>query len=367
MQPLILIADDQPDVLQALRILLKTEGFRAQTASSPQEILQAVSTGAPDLLLMDLNYSRDTTSGEEGLEVLDRLRRYPAPPPVLVMTAWGSIELAVEAMRRGAQDFVLKPWDNHKLMKTVRDQLQAPREARQQALKELALARQVQQEMLPRAAPPLRTLSLEASCRQAGAVGGDSYDFYELGPGRCGFSLADISGKGLASAMLMAHLVSALRMLMNQGGLALAERIQDLNQQFRQATGPERFATLFAAEYDDATRTLRYANCGHVPPVVLRAGGAVERLGPTCPVVGLLPEYRAESAEVRLAPGDMLAVYSDGIPDAPTPQGEFGDEGFLNLLRAEPGASAEQLTAKIAAASLSPQFDDMTLVLARAR
>jgi sigma-B regulation protein RsbU (phosphoserine phosphatase) len=282
------------------------------------------------------------------------------------MTAWGSIELAVEAMRRGAQDFVLKPWDNFKLVQTVRSQLQAPREARQQALRELSLARQVQQEMLPQKAPALRTLQLDAFCRQAGAVGGDSYDFYALGEGRCGLALADISGKGLASAMLMAHLVSALRMLMTQGSLSLEQRMQELNRQFKEATGPERFATLFAAEYDDATRTLRYVNCGHVPPVVMRAGGEVQRLDTTCPVVGLLPVYRAEAAEVKLAPGDLFAVYSDGIPDAPTWQGEFGDEGLIDLLRRKPLAGAQELTEEIAAGALAPQFDDMTLVLARA-
>lgn len=365
MQPLVLIADDQPDVLQALRILLKTEGFRTQTACSPQEILQAIATGEPDLLLMDLNYSRDTTSGEEGLDILDRLRRFPAPPPVLVMTAWGSIELAVEAMRRGAQDFVLKPWDNSRLVKTVRDQLHGPREARQQAMRELALARQVQQEMLPHKSVALKTATLEASCRQAGAVGGDAFDFYQLAPGRAGFALADISGKGLASAMLMAHLIAALRTLMEQPGMPLERRIEELNRQFREATGPERFATLFVGEYVDDRRALRYINCGHVPPIMIRPDGQVTRLNSTCPVVGLLPKYAAEVAEVQLEPGSTVAVYSDGIPDAPTINGEFGDDGLARLLALRPFMTPDQITDKVAAETLAPQFDDMTLVLLR--
>jgi DNA-binding NtrC family response regulator len=119
----LLLADDQPDVLEALRLLLKGEGYATRTARSPEEVLQALREQDPDLLLMDLNYARDTTSGQEGLQLLERVRERAPELPVVVMTAWGTIELAVEAIRRGARDFVEKPWDNDRLVSIVQNQL----------------------------------------------------------------------------------------------------------------------------------------------------------------------------------------------------------------------------------------------------
>src|SRR5919199_4265928 len=113
--PQVLIADDQPAVLDALRLLLKEEGWRVVTAARPVEILKAVEANALDAVVMDLNYARDTTSGKEGLDLLARVRALDATLPVVVMTAWGSVAGAVEAMRRGAADYVEKPWDDERL------------------------------------------------------------------------------------------------------------------------------------------------------------------------------------------------------------------------------------------------------------
>ena len=123
-QPHILIADDQKDVLEALRLLLKGEGFQCDTVTSPAGIIAALEEGDFDALLMDLNYRRDTTSGREGLDLLPQIRAFDATLPVIVMTAWGSVEGAVEAMRNGARDYIEKPWDNTRLMATVRTQLE---------------------------------------------------------------------------------------------------------------------------------------------------------------------------------------------------------------------------------------------------
>src|SRR5579883_870980 len=120
----ILIADDQPDVLEALRLLLKGEGFEIESATSPAAILAALETRDFDIVVMDLNYTRDTTSGQEGLDVLTKIQAIDAMVPVVVMTAWGSVDLAVEAMRRGARDFVQKPWDNARLMTIVKTQVE---------------------------------------------------------------------------------------------------------------------------------------------------------------------------------------------------------------------------------------------------
>lgn len=119
----ILIADDQPDVREALRLLLKAEGFVTETVSNPRTALEAIQTGDFDLMLMDLNYQRDTTSGQEGIDLLSRVQSIDSRLPVVVMTAWGSVELAVEAMRRGARDFIQKPWDNARLLSIIRTQV----------------------------------------------------------------------------------------------------------------------------------------------------------------------------------------------------------------------------------------------------
>src|SRR5215212_4205504 len=122
--PRVLIADDQPDVLEALRLLLKGEGYKIESAGSPAAILEAIDSEEFDAVLMDLNYARDTTSGQEGIDLISQLRAHDTTLPVVVMTAWGSVEVAVEAMRRGARDFVQKPWENARLLTIVRTQIE---------------------------------------------------------------------------------------------------------------------------------------------------------------------------------------------------------------------------------------------------
>src|SRR5436305_1130043 len=122
--PRLLIADDQADVLEALRLLLKGEGFKIETANAPAQVLGAIEERDYDAVLMDLNYARDTTSGQEGLDLLSRIQKLDGTLPVIVMTAWGSVDVAVEAMRRGARDFVQKPWDNARLLSIVKTQVE---------------------------------------------------------------------------------------------------------------------------------------------------------------------------------------------------------------------------------------------------
>src|ERR1700760_767197 len=142
----ILISDDQHEILAALSLLLKLNRFEVETADSPEAALKSGLAGQFDLLLLDMNYSRDTTSGEEGLELLSSLRKRGVTAPVVVMTAWGNVELAVEAMRLGANDFVQKPWDNHRLIKTIGQQLEEGQLRRRQSSQrrsEFEIARRV--------------------------------------------------------------------------------------------------------------------------------------------------------------------------------------------------------------------------------
>ncbi len=146
--PRLLVADDQPDILEALKLLLKAEGFDVETAASPRAVLAAVEARDFDALLVDMNYARDTTSGAEGLDLLSRVQGLESPPPVVVMTAWGSIDGAVEAMRRGARDYVEKPWDNRRLLATMRTQVELGRALRKSQRLEIE-NRRLRKEGLP--------------------------------------------------------------------------------------------------------------------------------------------------------------------------------------------------------------------------
>src|SRR5262249_21953030 len=146
--PRILIADDQPHVVEALQLLLKNEGFVPEAVNSPSAVMEAVRDRNFDVLLLDMNYARDTTSGAEGLELLSRVRQLDSSLPVVLMTAWASIELAVEAMQSGGRDFVQKPWDNQKLLSSLRRQIEEGRALREQK-REREDAREIQRRLLP--------------------------------------------------------------------------------------------------------------------------------------------------------------------------------------------------------------------------
>jgi phosphoserine phosphatase RsbU/P len=372
----IVVADDQPDVRVALSLLLKTEGHHVEAVGSPSALLDAVARGPVDLVLMDLNYTRDTTSGAEGLDLLSRLRARSGSLPILVMTAWGTIDVAVEAMRRGARGFVLKPWDNQALVRTVAAELaengrraapsgESTGETR--ARHDLAVARRVQTELLPRTKPALATLDYAGLCLQAGAVGGDVYDFIAMAPGMVAFILADASGKGVPAALLMANLQALLRSQAFRAKDDLAGFLRDVNAQFFASTATEHFATLFFGLYDDASRTLRFANCGHNPPLVLRARGDHESLLPNAPAMGLLERWSVTPALVRLEPGDWLLIYSDGVTEAGRSVGEeFGEQRLFEALRARrdlvPVELLPSLVGAVEAYAGVAHEDDLTLV-----
>jgi phosphoserine phosphatase RsbU/P len=365
--PRILLADDQPDVLMALRLLLKGDGCETESAANPEAAFQAAAVRPPSLVLMDLNYTRDTTSGQEGLGLLDRLQRLPDPPPVVVMTAWGSIELAVEAMRRGARDFVPKPWDNARLLETVRKHIAAA--PRTDAIaRDLEIARRVQRQLLPRTAPALASLDLDAHCLPAGRVGGDFFDYLHLGPGRTGIVLADISGKGVAAALLMANLQAAIRSLAPQIAEGLPCLLRALNAHFLASTAPEHFASLIFAVYNESSRQLAYVNCGHPPALVLRQPeGSIEFLAPTAPVLGVVEDYQPDPQTITLRPGDRFVLYSDGASEPfVDEEGLKGEHRLLELMQT-PHALQASAIAAVLAAEQEVQADDITIVIGRAR
>ena len=358
----ILVCDDQPDVLHAIGLLLKGAGYEAATVDSPRALLRRARSEQFDLILADLNYTRDTTSGDEGLDLLAGLEAQNNTAPVIVMTAWGSIDLAVEAMRRGACDFVQKPWDNARVLAAIRKQTDAERHRQS----ELEIAASVQQKLFPAAGRRLRTVDYAGSCLQAKGVGGDYYDFLDLGDGSVGFVLGDVSGKGMPAALLMANLQACFRTQAAAGSRRPAEILEGVHRHFYASTQADRFATLFFGVYEDRTRRMRYANCGHCAPLLLRADGGVERLEPTATMLGAFEEWSCGEDEVALQPGDTLVLYSDGVTEAANESGDdFGEERVIDAVRNSPGHSANErvnaIVNAVAAHSGSARMDDVTV------
>ncbi|MCC6390610.1 MAG: SpoIIE family protein phosphatase [Bryobacterales bacterium] len=364
----VLLADDQPDVLLALRLLLKGEGFQTEAVTSPSEILRAAAANRYDLILMDLNYTRDTTSGAEGLDLLTQLKSFPDPPPAVVMTAWSSIDLAVEAMRRGAVDFVTKPWDNARLVSTLHKNISLRQGS--SGRDELAIAKKVQGKLFPQVMPSLKTLEYAGMCVEAGSVGGDYYDFLNLSRGRLGLVLADVCGKGMAAALLMANLQATLRSHCQSAPEDWAAVMHSVNTLFYESTAPEHFATAFIADYNDDLRTLQYINCGHNPPVVLRADGTLERLNPTALVVGAFRRFTCRTAQTRLGAGDWVVMFSDGIVEAQSEySGMYGEERLVEVVRRNAGGTVQGMLGAVRESLdgfASPAGrDDWTLLAAR--
>ena len=243
-------------------------------------------------------------------------------------------------------------------------------EAERRAAQELDIAKQVQARLFPQTLPPLKTLEYAGICRQARQVGGDYYDFLDLGSERLGFVIGDISGKGIAAALLMANLQANLR---SQCAVAVDQPqrlLRSVNQLFCENTTDGAFATLFFAEYDDAKRRLRYANCGHLAALVLRRDDSLERLESTATVLGVFKKWDCAISETPISPGDILALYTDGITESFNDAGdEFGEERLAATLCRHRGLSSKALLAAVVdeVRQFSPgeQYDDITLIVAK--
>jgi len=253
---------------------------------------------------------------------------------------------------------------------TLAERMAEQMEAERRTEQEMQIARQVQSRLLPQQAPSLKTLDCCGKCIQTRAVGGDYYDFLDFGSGRLGLVLADISGKGMSAALLMANLQANLR---GQYALALEDvprLLRSVNQLFYRNTESSHYATMFFAIYDDGTQRLRYANCGHNPPILMRANGDIERLAATATVLGLFEEWDCVVADCEVAYGDVLVIYTDGISEAgPNEEEEYGEERLIATIRKHQQQAAREILDEILRDvqqfSRGRQADDMTLIVAR--
>ena len=362
-QARIVIADDQPDVLEALRLLLKGHGYITEAVTSPAALLDALGRAEFDLILMDLNYARDTTSGREGLDILDQLKASENAPPIVVMTGWATVGLAVEAMQRGVGDFVEKPWVNARLLEVLQKQIEIGRErrtARRSAIennrsqneiasqlqrqgREIEEARAIQLGFLPKEIPQLAGYEIAGEWQPARVVGGDYYDVLGFSGDTLGLCIADVAGKGMPAALLMSNLQAAVRGLASPSisPEILCER---LNATIYKNIASDRFITFFYAHLHGASGELSYSNAGHNAPIVAHRDGTHHRLDLGGTVLGIFPSENFALGTQKLLPGDRVLLFTDGVAEACGADGEeFGDARLVRLLQENCEASADQL------------------------
>lgn len=377
--PRTLIADDQADIVTALRLLLRGAGFHTEGVSSPAAVLDAIRERDFDLVLLDLNYARDTTSGQEGLDLITNIRTLDSTLPVVVLTAWGSIELAVEAMHRGVRDFVLKPWDNSQLVKSLHTQIEQGRRRRQQRRldaesqtvnlilqQELTESQEIQEALLPKQLPRIEGLEVAVAWKPARAVGGDYFDVLKFSERHTAICIADVAGKGMPAALLMSNVQAVLKSFAS-AGVAPDELCAQVNSVMCHNMVPHRFISCFYGLLDTQNRKLSYANAGHCPPMLVRRGTCM-RMKEGGPVFGVFPDGNYLQGEIELRSGDFLVFFTDGVTEARDASGEeFGEERLEELITLGGQFSARKLRDLIMAAvgefSDGPVQDDATLMV----
>jgi sigma-B regulation protein RsbU (phosphoserine phosphatase) len=362
----LLVDDEQPARVRLRQMLGQFSDVEVVgEASDGDEALEQVTRVRPDLVFLDIQMP-----GRDGIQVAAELA--PPRPQVIFCTAFD--RYAVDAFEQHAIDYLLKPVNRARLeasLDRVRDSLgsggRLPNELKQ--------AGATQARLFPQRLPTLPSLDYTGSCRPAGDVGGDYYDFFEVAEGRLGIALGDVAGKGMPAALLMANLQGQLRSRVQQQ-LDLAALMSQLNQAVCELTDDNRFITFFFGIYDDSTQRLRYCNAGHNPPLLFRTAGespiVPERLEAGGPVLGVLPDAAYTEREVALQDGDLGVFFSDGIVEATDEAGlELGEERLAELVLENRSLAAvelrDRLLEEVTTFSQGRQDDDITLIVIQVR
>jgi serine phosphatase RsbU (regulator of sigma subunit) len=292
--------------------------------------------------------------------------KFAIPPQT---PAWGGVFCRFEDP--DGNPFMLVGFDEMtQAIEARRRAVAAYEEGQRRARQELEIAKQVQARLFPQRVPPIPTLDYAGVCLQARSVGGDYYDFLDLGNERVALVIGDIAGKGIAAALLMANLQANLRSQC-VNAVEHPERVLNLvNRLLFESTVAGAYATLLFAEFDHGTGCVRFANCGHVPALLVRRDGSIERLDSTCTVLGMFEDWQCAMAESRMNSGDMLALYTDGVTESfNEAQEEFGEDRLIEALQRNCRLSAQELAAavvdEVAQFSGKEQFDDITLIIAK--
>lgn len=346
----ILVAEDQEHVREAIAMLLRGHGYSVILCSSPGEALAAARHATPDLAMLDMNYQRDSTSGIEGLELIQHLRELDSTVPIIALTAWGNVDLAVSAMKYGASDFIEKPWRNDALVEKVRSLIKRSQELRSSKRVsdyEKDDAQRLQTRIVPRRHVQTRGVELFGDSVPAGVVGGDYFGVWQPTQETLHFCVADVSGKGTPGALIAAMLYASVSTLSSSSN-SPESVLSQVETTLRNQLGEGHYVTIFYGVLDLDTRVLHFVNAGHCPPILRHRDGSMDTLLPTRPVLGFMLEDGFRSERLHLASGDRLLLYTDGVSEAENDaEEEFGPDRLAELVGGPDDEGMEQRYAHI--------------------
>ena len=358
----LLIVDDDRGIVDLLTMQLRSGGYEIACAFGGEEALEHIVRHAPDLILLDI-----AMPGVSGLDILTYVREHGLSIAVIMMTAFGSQDVAVDALRRGADNYLIKPFglDEIRLM-VARALDRLALERRSAALsrrlaRELTQAAQIQRDLLPGETISIPGFELQARCISAREVGGDFYDWQYDSPNTLNLVLGDVMGKGMPAALLMTTIRATLRAVSHAHRPAEA---LDLAGQIlkNDLLHSGMFTTVFCAQLDVESRRLRFVDAGHGHALVWRADGSTERLQPRCFPLGVDLDEPYREGAIEFSPGDYLIVYSDGLVDS-RPAAEAASPPLLPLLRGSASA-AEAVDRLIQWATPNHELsDDLTVLV----
>lgn len=377
------------DVDQSIRFYVDQLGFNL-IFDSPVGEGRFVVVGPPDGTAM---ISLVATTGAPA--VADQTLRSPVPgvAPIVFLTenlhslyeewsakgvqfqqpphkpVWGGLFATVRDLD-GNQLALVESDDLNTTLENERKSLAEKLEHERRTAQELQFAKQVQARLFPQSFPQLESLDYAGFCLQAREVGGDYYDFLCLASRKLGLVLGDISGKGMAAALLMANLQANLRSQHTSASSEPEKFLNSVNRLFFENSVESAYATLFFAEYDDELRLLRYANCGHPAAILFRADGTIDRLASTATVLGLFPDFECAFHETQLQAGDTLVIYTDGVTECLDEHGdEFGEDRLMSAVKRNFALSScdllDALLHDLRKFSTQEQHDDITLIIAK--
>lgn len=359
-----LVVDDEAPARLRMRDLLSAfeDVEIVGEAASGDEALDGISELRPDLVFLDIQMP-----GRSGLEVAALAG--PPRPHFVFCTAFD--RFALDAFENHALDYLLKPVTRARLARAidrVRDSLDQTAVFR----REFRQAEETQARLFPRTPPTLKSLQYAGVCRPVQSVGGDYYDFLPLGEETLGIALADVSGKGVSAALLMAGVQGRLQSLAADHSDRLPELASKLNRALCAVTDSNRFVSFFYGVYRGAERRLDYVNAGHLPPFWRQAAtGKVSRLQPGGPVLGILQQAEFQQGSLEFAAGDLMLLFTDGVSESMNTAGEeFGEERLGRLFAEAAPLSSEAISQRITEAVQgfrggSEAQDDLTLIVAK--
>jgi serine phosphatase RsbU (regulator of sigma subunit) len=374
----ILVVDDVEVNRDLLSRRLKQQGHQVEMAENGKKAMEKLRAEPFDLVLLDIMMPE-----MDGYQVLSEIQADPVLKhvPVIMISAVTEMESVVKCIEMGATDYLPKPFNPVLLKARVGATLEKKRLRDKEQLyaksleRELEIGREIQKSFLPEELPAVSGWEIAARFRPARQVAGDFYDAFALPGGRIGLVVADVCDKGVGAALFMALLRSLLRATATgespdapvEAGARLLRTVRLANDYIARTHGRSNmFATLFFGELDPATGELDYVNGGHEAPIVFGPAGVRNRLPPTGPAVGMMPEMVFEVGRALLAAGEAVLLYTDGVTDARGASGLYGEQRLLSLL-ATPSSGAAALLDRVEAAVLAhaagaEQADDITLL-----